>query len=154
MNPQAAQNYLRSRVFTATPEQLQMMLYDGAILAIAEAKSHLAAQRIPNKGQAISRAISIIDEGLRASLDLRRGEIGERRREVVVEDELVHAGTCQPPSAFSTNSRRSWPQKRKRRACCSTTNEGTPKAPSATARSVATRSSFLISAESTLPISP
>lgn len=31
MNPQAAQNYLRTRVLTATPEQLQMMLYDGAI---------------------------------------------------------------------------------------------------------------------------
>jgi flagellar protein FliS len=32
MNPQAAQqNYLRTRVLTATPEQLQMMLFDGAI---------------------------------------------------------------------------------------------------------------------------
>jgi flagellar secretion chaperone FliS len=32
MNPQAAQqNYLRTRVLTATPERLQMMLYDGAI---------------------------------------------------------------------------------------------------------------------------
>jgi flagellar protein FliS len=31
MNPQAAQNYLRTRVLTATPEQLQLMLYDGAI---------------------------------------------------------------------------------------------------------------------------
>lgn len=31
MNPQAARNYLKTRVMTATPEQLQMMLYDGAI---------------------------------------------------------------------------------------------------------------------------
>ncbi len=31
MNPKAAQNYLRTRVLTATPEQLQMMLFDGAI---------------------------------------------------------------------------------------------------------------------------
>jgi len=30
-NPQAAQNYLKTKVFTATPEQLQLMLYDGAI---------------------------------------------------------------------------------------------------------------------------
>ena len=68
-----AQIGIETGVAAASPHGMIMMLYDGAILAIAEAKSHLAAQRIPNKGQAISRAISIIDEGLRASLDLRRG---------------------------------------------------------------------------------
>ncbi len=31
MNPSAAQSYLRAKVLTATPEQLQLMLYDGAI---------------------------------------------------------------------------------------------------------------------------
>jgi flagellar protein FliS len=31
MNPQLAQNYLRTKVLTATPEQLQLMLFDGAI---------------------------------------------------------------------------------------------------------------------------
>jgi flagellar protein FliS len=31
MNQQAAQNYLRTRVMTATPEQLQMMLFDGVV---------------------------------------------------------------------------------------------------------------------------
>ena len=31
MNNQVAQNYLRTKIFTATPEQLQLMLYDGAI---------------------------------------------------------------------------------------------------------------------------
>jgi flagellar protein FliS len=30
-NPQAAAQYLKTRVMTATPEQLQLMLYDGAI---------------------------------------------------------------------------------------------------------------------------
>ena len=30
-NPQAAQQYLRTKVLTATPEQLQLMLYDGAL---------------------------------------------------------------------------------------------------------------------------
>ena len=30
-NPQAAAQYLRTRVMTATPEQLQMMLFDGAL---------------------------------------------------------------------------------------------------------------------------
>ena len=31
MTAQAAQNYLKTKVFTATPEQLQLMLYDGAL---------------------------------------------------------------------------------------------------------------------------
>lgn len=31
MNPNAANEYLKAKVLTATPEQLQMMLYDGAI---------------------------------------------------------------------------------------------------------------------------
>ena len=42
MNPQGAQNYLRTQVLTATPEQLQMMLYDGAIrFAEFSCASHL-----------------------------------------------------------------------------------------------------------------
>jgi flagellar protein FliS len=68
-----AQIGIETGVAAASPHRMIMMLYDGAILAIADATGHLAAQRIPQKGQAISRAISIIDEGLRSSLDLRRG---------------------------------------------------------------------------------
>ena len=44
MNPQAAQQqYLRTRVMTATPEQLQMMLYDGAIRFSEQARAALQA---------------------------------------------------------------------------------------------------------------
>jgi flagellar protein FliS len=38
MNQSAAQNYLRMRVLTATPEQLQMMLFDGAIRFAEQAR--------------------------------------------------------------------------------------------------------------------
>jgi flagellar protein FliS len=49
------------------------MLYDGALMSIREAMQHMDAARIAERGRAISRAISIIDGGLKASLDLRRG---------------------------------------------------------------------------------
>ena len=73
----AARAYARIGIETgvaaASPHRMIMMLYDGALLAIADAQNHLAAHRIAEKGQAISRAISIIDEGLKSSLDLKRG---------------------------------------------------------------------------------
>jgi flagellar protein FliS len=62
MNPQAAQNYLRTRVLTATPEQLQMMLYDGAIRFAEQAK--LALEKKDWEGGYVncSRAQKIIAE--------------------------------------------------------------------------------------------
>lgn len=49
------------------------MLYDGALKAVAEAGAHLAAGRVAEKGAAVSRAISIVEQGLKASLDTSRG---------------------------------------------------------------------------------
>jgi len=73
----AAQAYaqvgLETGVAAANPHRLILMLYDGALRAISDARSHLAAGRIPDKGLAISKAIGIIDEGLKASLDRTRG---------------------------------------------------------------------------------
>ena len=73
----AAQAYsqvgLETGVAAASPHRLILMLYDGALRAIADAASHLAAARIPEKGVAISKAIGIIDEGLKASLDRKQG---------------------------------------------------------------------------------
>jgi flagellar protein FliS len=62
MNPQAAQNYLRTRVMTATPEQLQMMLYDGAIRFAEQAKAALIAEDFEKSYQAIARVQKIITE--------------------------------------------------------------------------------------------
>ena len=41
VNPQAANNYLRTKVLTATPEQLQMLLFDGAIRFGEQARTAL-----------------------------------------------------------------------------------------------------------------
>jgi flagellar protein FliS len=62
MNPKAAQNYLRTRVLTATPEQLQMMLYDGAIRFAESARPALEQKDWETSFNLISRAQSIINE--------------------------------------------------------------------------------------------
>lgn len=60
---------LESSVATADPHKLIAMLYQGALLAIANAKNGMMRKDIPAKGAAISKAIAIIGEGLNASLD-------------------------------------------------------------------------------------
>ena len=62
MNSQAAQNYLRTRVMTATPEQLQMMLYDGAIRFAEQGRAALDAGDFEKSYQAISRVQKILTE--------------------------------------------------------------------------------------------
>ena len=62
MNPQAAQNYLRTRVLTATPEQLQLMLYDGAIRFTEQARVALQKNDFEGTYNNVSRAQKIITE--------------------------------------------------------------------------------------------
>lgn len=66
-------------VETASPHQLILMLFDGAIAAVSLARIHMKAGEIEQKGLAISKAISLISSGLRASLDVESGgELAER----------------------------------------------------------------------------
>src|SRR5437762_8720929 len=62
MNPQAAQSYLRTRVLTATPEQLQMMLYDGAIRFSEQARAALGKRDYETNYQMIARVQKIVAE--------------------------------------------------------------------------------------------
>ena len=62
MNPQGAQHYLRTRVLTATPEQLQLMLYDGAIRFSEQARPALEARNWEVSFNMISRAQKIVAE--------------------------------------------------------------------------------------------
>src|ERR1700733_6881098 len=62
MNQQAANNYLRTKVMTATPEQLQLMLYDGAIQFAERAKIGLQKKKYDDSFNNISRAQKIIAE--------------------------------------------------------------------------------------------
>jgi flagellar secretion chaperone FliS len=64
-----AQIGLQSAAMSASPHQLITMLFDGAKTAITMARHHMANQEIAAKGNAISKAINIVDNGLKASLD-------------------------------------------------------------------------------------
>jgi len=66
---------LETSVANADPHKLIEMLFDGAAAAIAHARSALREGRIPAKGEATGRAVRILDEGLKASLDPRGGEL-------------------------------------------------------------------------------
>jgi flagellar protein FliS len=73
----AAQAYARigleTGVAAASPQRLIVMLYDGALAALAEARMHIQAGRTAQKGRALGKAISIVDEGLKAALDVSQG---------------------------------------------------------------------------------
>lgn len=55
-------HYQNNQVMTASPEQLLIMLYDGAIRFVRQAKFAIEAGRLGDKSVAISRAIAIITE--------------------------------------------------------------------------------------------
>ena len=56
-------------VSQANPHQLVMLLFDGALAAILQARHALTTGDTPTKLTTISKAMRIIDEGLKASLE-------------------------------------------------------------------------------------
>lgn len=60
-------------VLAADPHKLIAMLFEGADVAIGKALQQMASRDIAGKGASISKAINIIENGLRASLDLKAG---------------------------------------------------------------------------------
>jgi flagellar protein FliS len=64
---------VESIVGSASPHKLVLMLFDGASAAVSSAGVHLRERNIAAKCAAISKAIAIIDGGLKASLDLSVG---------------------------------------------------------------------------------
>jgi flagellar protein FliS len=65
-------------VDAATPHQLVTMLFEGFGDAVAQARAALQRKDIEAKCTAITRAVRIVDEGLKASLDVSAGgKLGE-----------------------------------------------------------------------------
>ena len=62
-----------SAAMSASPHQLITMLFDGAKTAITMARHHMANKEIAAKGAAISKAINIVENGLKASLNADAG---------------------------------------------------------------------------------
>lgn len=64
---------IETGVLAASPNKLIIMLYEGAITACRSAVGYMQNKDIPNKGVMLSKAIMIIESGLRMSLDKKSG---------------------------------------------------------------------------------
>lgn len=99
---------LEHEVESASSHRLVVMLFDGAIKSINMAKFYLEQGNVAEKGKAVTKAIAIIEEGLRLSLDKTiGGELAENldalyeyaahqllianlRNDVVIFDQVLH----------------------------------------------------------------
>ena len=64
---------VQTGVASASPHQLVQMLLDACQDSLAQARGAIAAGDIPAKGRAIGRAARIVEEGLKACLNLDAG---------------------------------------------------------------------------------
>ncbi len=67
-NPSLAYKYRETAVKTANPLQLVVILYDGAIQALQEAREHIRRKDIGNRARCLNRSVAFISE-LQASLN-------------------------------------------------------------------------------------
>ena len=84
----------QTSVESASPHKLILMLYDGALVALRTASVSMQGKDIPTKGKSISKAIDIVMNGLKVSLDLKAGgELAERLDALYeyMADRLLHA---------------------------------------------------------------
>lgn len=76
LNPAAtyASVSVETSVPSADPHKLILLLFEGAMMSISAAKLHMAQGNTSEKGSSISKAIDIIANGLKASLDFEAGD--------------------------------------------------------------------------------
>ncbi|MBF6617776.1 flagellar export chaperone FliS [Pollutimonas thiosulfatoxidans] len=78
---------LETEVLSASPEHLITLLFDGARAAIMKARLHMQNDNIEGRGMALSKAIDIVDSGLKASVDQETG--GELAKNLIATYELI-----------------------------------------------------------------
>jgi len=84
LNPYASpQAYRESSVLTASPEQLVVMLYDGAGRFLRQAEAALGEGAVEHAHDRMNRGEAIVDE-LLATLDMDQGQIAERLQAIYV----------------------------------------------------------------------
>lgn len=64
---------VETSVEDASPHKLISLLFDGYMESISQARGAMRAGQIEQKGKAISRAARIVEEGLKASLNVAEG---------------------------------------------------------------------------------
>lgn len=75
----AAQSYLQSEVVSRTPLELVVMLYDGALRFMAQARDAMVAKDVRRRQEAMTKVLAIVGE-LQATLDMEKG--GEISKEL------------------------------------------------------------------------
>jgi len=112
MASRAISAYVQTGIESGVPEadahRLVAMLFDGALSAIADARLKLNAGDIPGRGSAISKAIAIVEQGLRASLDKSQGGELAARLDGLYEyivGRLFHANLRSEPEALDEASK-------------------------------------------------
>jgi len=104
MNPYARpQAYREASVMTASPEQLVVMLYDGAVRFLRQAEGAMVGGTWLPASEKLSRAEAIIDE-LLATLDMEAGEIAERLQAIYLFSKrcLIEARLERDPSKIAS----------------------------------------------------
>lgn len=64
---------VNTSVESASPHKLVLMLYDGLLKQLRIAKLHIERKEIAHKAAALSKALAIVDQGLRPGIDLEKG---------------------------------------------------------------------------------
>lgn len=78
---------LETEVLSASPEHLITLLFNGARTAVLQARLHMEQGNIAGRGQSISKAIDIVDSGLKMAVDTEKG--GELARNLVATYDLI-----------------------------------------------------------------
>ena len=90
-------------VEVADPYRLILLLFSGAQAAIGNARAAMQQNEIAAKGEAISKAIDIISNGLKVSLDLQNGGDIALRLDALYDYmvlRLLHANLRNDPKAL------------------------------------------------------
>lgn len=112
MNLRALKAYgtaaLENEVDAANPHKLIALLYDGAIKSVDRAKLHLERDEIPQKCEAITKAMAIIDQGLAGCLNVEAGgELAQNLRALYqyMANRLAWANAKNDPAALDEVSK-------------------------------------------------
>lgn len=82
----------------ASPHDLIMMLFNGLIESLHEARGAMKRQDVELKGRLIRKAVRILEEGLRGSLNLEQGG------EVAQNLDVLYAYCCSRLTAANLNN--------------------------------------------------
>ncbi len=73
---------IETDVGNASPHRLVTLLFEGVFSAMSQARAAIGAGDIGLKARCLSRAVRILDEGLKAALDMEAGQLAADLRDL------------------------------------------------------------------------